>query len=95
MHVSLIIDTGKFPELADKDIQMRNVSRKGEKMIQITAQPRTLTFTVPRFIVFLVLTACTWGLAWCILNAILGNYSTGAKIFDWIFKKCGFSGFIR
>ncbi|MDA2920510.1 hypothetical protein MYX76_13635 [Desulfobacterota bacterium AH_259_B03_O07] len=84
--ITLVLDTYKFPELANSEIQMHKLPGG---IAPLPTYERLITFTVFNFILWIILAAFIWGSSWCILNIILGNYSTGARIVNWILIKIG------
>jgi len=92
VKVTLIINTEKYPYLSESEIDLKLLAPGGD--IVVKPLQRILSFSAASFALWIILSVSVWGLAWCGLNIMLGNYSTGARMVFWIMKKVGISGFI-
>lgn len=93
VSITLTLDVGNFPHLKTNPVQLKKqASSNGQ--LEVGKKPHTITFEVRMFIIWLVFVAVIYSASWLVINVILGNYSTGAKILDWISRTLFGHGFI-
>lgn len=93
-EVTLVLN-GEIAEIANKKVILKKTPRKKERLQLITSPDKTtLSMKATHFYAWLASVAVLFSTTWLIINIFTGNYSTGAKIVDWILKKIFGKGFI-
>ncbi len=93
-EVTLILD-GENAEIANREVVLKKTPRKKERLqLIISPDKAILSMKATYFYIWLASVAALYGTTWLLINISLGNYSTGAKIVDWILKKVFGTGFL-
>jgi len=98
MQISLILHTSleESDIYSNREIELRKVSRAGERL-RSTNLPDSKMISMPIYglIITIICSALVYGLIWLGTNIWLHNYSSGARILNWIFVKLFGEGFIK
>ncbi len=93
LEVQLVLDVGISQKLENVAIEMKQVASLQPSTLRKLGET-TLTFTLSNFVIWIVLSAAIYGAVWLLINIATGNYSSGARIANWIWKAAFAKGFI-
>jgi len=94
LRITLLLNTPSLTNI-DKNIQIRKLARGNERLSLISDPSSTMvSMKFSKLIIWWICTAILYSAAWLLVNIFTRNYSTGAKITDWILRKLIGKGFI-
>ena len=70
-----------------QNIELRKLAGKGRVEFVNNPNKTVISMTVKNLVLWFISVACLYSIAWLILNIFRKNWSTGARILDWIIRK--------
>ena len=96
IRVSLVLDATVLQPGSSRTIELRKLARGSERLQRITPlSTAMITLKVSSFIVWCLVAAAVYGIAWLLINIYFRNYSSGARLTNKAFKKLFGRGFIH
>jgi hypothetical protein len=85
--IANLILNAKFVDLHDAEVSIVKTPKARERLRLITSPATSkITMSALHFYIWIISIALCYAIAWLIVNILTGNYSTGARILDWIIQ---------
>lgn len=93
-EITLVLN-GEVAGILNNEVALKKTPRKKERLQLVTSPDKaTLSMKATHFYIWLASIAALYSTTWLLINIFTGNYSSGAKIVDWILKKVLGKGFL-